>query len=141
MGRIDKNILVGTNGKVYVDGDLEAYIESISVKVTGNFEDVDLCGDFETHHVYTGYSVEGEMTIHKVATKYDDDVLESFTTGVMPERTIVATLTNQNTSKTASYSIPNVVYTEITPVEIKKGKLTQTLPFKCSIPIKLNGIS
>lgn len=140
MGKVNKQILVGTNGKVYVDGVLEAYIESISVKATANFEDVDLCGDWETQHVYTGYSVEGEMTIHKTTTKYDDAALESFTTGVMPERTIVATLTNQNTSQTASYSIPNVVYTEITPVEIKKGKLSQTIPFKCSMPKKLSGI-
>lgn len=137
MGRINNAVFSGKGGSVYVDGVRVAYIESINVKVTGEFEDLELCGTYEKEHVYTGFDNEGEMVVVKVDTSYDEDTMESFKTGAMPGHTIVTRLTNPNTNKTSNYTIRDVTYTEITPVEIKKGAIKQTIPFKCSMPEKL----
>jgi hypothetical protein len=55
--------------------------------------------------------------------------------------TIVTKLTNMNTNATESYSVEEVVFTEVTPIELKKGVLSQSLPFKCAIPTPLSTIS
>lgn len=140
MAKVNRLALVGTGGKVYIDGELEAYIESIEVKVTGDFEDLECCGSFESDYAYTGFKCEGTMTIVKTDTQKVDTVLDDFVNGIMTERTIVTKLTNQNTNGTASYSIPNVVYTEVVPVEMKKGVIKETIPFKCGCPVVLSEI-
>lgn len=132
-----REIFTGTGGKVFLDGNVESYIKEISVKATGNFEDVELCGDYEDASVYTSYKVEGTMTVYKTSNNYDDEIMSTFETGVFPERTIVTSLKNQNTNVTSSYSISNVVFTECTPVEQKKGVIEYSIPFKCSMPKRL----
>ena len=43
---LSKLALVGTGGKIYLDGILIAYIKTINIKVTGDFEDIESCGQF-----------------------------------------------------------------------------------------------
>ena len=133
--------LVGTGGKVFLDGNLIAYIKSINIKVTGDFEDIESCGSFETDYAYTGCKCEGTMEVTRVNSNLNVEVLDDFKNGRLTMNTIVSRLTNQNTNQTESYSVENVVFTEVTPVETKKGVLTQSIPFKCSLPKVLSSIA
>lgn len=137
MGRLVREAFVGTSGKVYENGELIGHIESISVKVTGNFEDLELCGSFVDDYAYISCKCEGEMTYVMTDSDRDKEILADFESGNMRERTIVTTLTNQTTGKSANYSISNVVYTETTPVEHGRKVIKKTTPFKCSIPKEL----
>ncbi|MCC8014172.1 MAG: phage tail tube protein [Eubacterium sp.] len=134
---VNKQVFTGHDGKVYLDGEVESYIKEIEVKVTGNFDDLELCGTYETESVYTGYTTEGTATVYMTSTDYADNILETFESGYFPERTIVSTLTNKNSGATCSYSIPNVVFTEVTVVKQGKGAIELSLPFKCGLPKKL----
>ncbi|MBR1736223.1 MAG: hypothetical protein IJ736_04285, partial [Firmicutes bacterium] len=80
----------------------------------------------------TGYSGDGQVVMHYTNTEYADRVIEDFQNGIMTEHTIVATMTNQNTNKTASYSIQDAVFTEITPIDFSTGVAKHTLPFRCT---------
>lgn len=138
---LSKLALVGTGGKIYLDGILIAYIKTINIKVTGDFEDIESCGSFQTDYAYTGCKCEGTLEITRVNSDINVQILEGFKTGNMPMHTIVTKLTNMNTSSTESYSVEKVVFTEVTPIELKKGVLSQSLPFKCAIPTPLSTIS
>ena len=138
---LSKLALVGTGGKIYLDGILIAYIKTINIKVTGDFEDIESCGSFQTDYAYTGCKCEGTLEITRVNSDINVQTLERFKTGNMPMHTIVTKLTNMNTNATESYSVEEVVFTEVTPIELKKGVLSQSLPFKCAIPTPLSTIS
>lgn len=138
MGKVNTMVFTGAGGTVFLDGKKEAHIKELNVKATGDFEDIEICGEYEKQSAYTGYDVEGDMTVYMTDTSYIDDTCESFKTGVFPERTIVSNLTNKNTNKTANYSIPNVTFTEATIVSQKKGVIELSIPFKCGMPKKLS---
>ncbi len=140
MSKVNTLALVGTGGKVYEDGEIVGYVESIEVKVTGDFEDIECCGTFESDYAYIGYKCDGTMTYTKTTTTRADQILDDFEAGRMTEKTIVTDLTNMNTGKTASYSMSNVVFTEVTAVSIKKGVIKETVPFKSSRPRPLSTI-
>lgn len=138
MGKVNRLIFTGVGGSVFYEGIKEAHVKEINVKATGTFDAIEQCGQYESEYIYKGYDVEGDMTVYMTDTKYADEIIESFTTGVFPERTIVSTLTNKNTNKTASYSIPSVTFTEISIVNQKKGGIELSIPFKCGMPKKLS---
>lgn len=137
MARLSGAVFTGSCGEMFLDGVKEAYVESIEVKVTGQFEDVQCCGTFADGYVYNGYTAEGTVTLNYTGTDLNDGIMEGFQSGEIAEHVIVSKLTNKTTGKSANYSVPNVVFTETTPVQIKKGKLTQTLPFKCGAPVPI----
>lgn len=141
MAKVNRLALVGTGGTVYEDGAIIGYIEEINVKITGNFEDIECCGTFEDDYAFVSYKCEGNMTYVKTGSNRDNNTMSDYKNGIMREKTIVTKLTNQNTGETVSYSIPNVVYTEVTPVDIKRGVIKSSVPFKCGMPIPLSNIA
>lgn len=136
MSVINKNIFTGNGGSVYIDGTKEAYVKEIEVKVTGTFSDVKRCGIYKNEAVYTGYNCEGTMTVFMTSTDYATEIMAAFESGIFPSRTIVSNLTNKNTGESAVYSIPNVVYKEITVVKQSEGAIEYSIPFMCDLPEK-----
>jgi hypothetical protein len=60
----------------------------------------------------------------------DDDLIEAYQKGVMPEYKIYASLTNPSTGATEKYMITGVQFTEISPVDWESKKLvTRSMPF------------
>lgn len=49
--------LTGNNGEVWLNGERLATLKNIEVKLTGNFEDLNFCGDNATYQAYTGLSL------------------------------------------------------------------------------------
>ena len=90
MSRINKSVFIGQGGKVYIDGELEAQVKELTIKVTGKFTDLENCGTFETESVYEGYDTDGTMTVYMTNTDYAEEITESFRTGVFRVRTIVS---------------------------------------------------
>lgn len=136
MSAINKEVFTGNGGSVYIDGTLEAYVKEIEVKATATFSDITRCGVYQQESVYTRYNCEGTMTVYMTSTDYATDIMETFRTGIFPSRTIVSNLTNKNTGATAIYSVPNVVYKEITVVKQTEGGIELAIPFMCDLPDK-----
>ena len=85
-------VLHSNQGNMWFNGKRLSTLQRVEAKVTGDFEDVNNCGDPATYRIYNGYSGEGSFTVLKI----DSDVLklmaDAFKTGEMPTMTIIRSL-------------------------------------------------
>ncbi|WP_242865075.1 phage tail tube protein, partial [Clostridium botulinum] len=92
---IANRILTGNSGNVWLNGKLMAQVKAIELKVTGNFEDVNFCGDPSTHTKYTGWNGEGTLTMYKIDSTVIKLIAKAYKTGVMPEIKIITNATDE----------------------------------------------
>lgn len=128
-----QDVLVGTSGNVWLNGELLANITKIEIKLTGNFEDNYFVGDFGQKNIYTGWSGDGTISLKKINSKFITLLGDAYKTGDMPELKVVASLTNRSTSKTERVAISDVVITECNLANWEaNGSITEDLPIKFS---------
>ncbi len=124
-------VLHSNQGNMWFNGKRLSTLQSVEAKVTGDFEEVNNCGDPATYRIYNGYSGEGSFTVLKI----DSDVLklmaDAFQTGEMPTMTIITALEQKGTNK-----VERVAYSDVTIDEMylakfeKKSKIEEEVPFK-----------
>lgn len=124
-------VMHGNGGNAWFNGKKLTTLQSVETKVTGDFEDVNVCGDPATYRVYNGFSGEGTLTHFKV----DSDVLklmgEAYKSGEMPTITIITSQQMPGTSK-----VERVAYSDVTIDEFylakfeKKTRSEEEIPFK-----------
>ncbi|HEY5582925.1 MAG TPA: phage tail tube protein [Ruminiclostridium sp.] len=125
--------LTGNSGNVWVNGKLASTIKSIELKVTGNFEEQNFCGDLATHNVYTGWSGEGSMTWSKVDSTVITLLADAYKTGVMPDIKIITKLTDKSTGKAERAAVSEVVLTEFFLAKFEaKALIEEEIPLKFS---------
>lgn len=130
---VSNRFLVGTNGAVWVNGEKLANIKKVEIKVKGSFEDVSVVDDFGTHPVYTGYAIEGTLTMQKVDSFVLKTLGNAFATGVMPDIKIITRLTDKSTGKTERAAVTNVNFTEFDIANWEsKGLIEEAVPLKAS---------
>lgn len=125
------HIMHGNGGAAWWNGKKLTTLQSVEAKVTGDFEDINVCGDPATYSIYNGYSGEGTL----VWLKVDSDVLklvaEAYLSGVMPEITVITAHTQKGTNKVERIAYSNIVVTAIMLAKFeKKTKTEMELPFK-----------
>lgn len=141
MGK-QKNVLHGSCGEAFINGDRDTLATKIEVKVTGDFEDGAFCGDYGTYPIYNGYAIEGTITDKKQDSQLEVAILEGYRTGVMPDITLITKLANPVTSKAERWSISGVVFTEVALANIEaKTSVERELPFKAERWTNLEAIS
>lgn len=124
-------VLHSNQGNMWFNGKRLSTLQSVEAKVTGDFEEINNCGDPATYRIYNGYSGEGTFTKLKI----DSDVLklmaDAFKTGEMPTMTIITALEQKGTNK-----VERVAYSDVTIDEMylakfeKKSKIEEAVPFK-----------
>lgn len=131
-------IMHGNGGHAWFNGKKLTTLQSVEAKVSGDFEEINVCGDPATYRVFNGYSGEGTLTTLKI----DSDVLslmaEAYKSGEMPTITIITSQTMPGTSKTmpGTSKTERVAYSDITIDEFtlakfeKKSKTEEEIPFK-----------
>lgn len=126
-------ILTGSNGNVWVNGKLLSQLKSIELKITGNFEEVNFCGDNSTYNRYTGFNGEGTITMQKIDSTVLSLVAEAYQTGIMPDIKIITKLTDKATGKSERVAVSDVVITEFMLAKFEaKGLLEEEMPLKFS---------
>lgn len=126
-------LLTGTNGNMWLNGKLLATLKSIELKVTGNFEDVNFCGDPATYSKFTGWAGEGTVTFGKVDSTAVNLLAEAFKSGQMPEIKIISKLTDKSTGKSERVAVTDVVFTEFFLAKFEnKALIDEELPLKFS---------
>lgn len=122
-------VLSGNEGEVYVNNELWADIESIELKVTGKFEDVNFLGDNRTYKKYTGWDGSGSVKCKKTHSRGIKIMGEAFKTGIMPDIKIVTKLKDSSTNKAERSSVTGVVFTEFFLAKMEaKALLEEELP-------------
>lgn len=124
-------ILHGNEGTAWFNGKKLTTLQSIEAKVSGDFEDINVCGSPATYRAYNGYSGEGTFT----CLKMDSDVValmaEAFRTGEMPTITIITALSQKGTNKVERVSLTDVTIDEFYLAKFeKKSKVEEEVPFK-----------
>lgn len=112
MANRGNEVLSGTDGTIWVNGEEWAELSGIELKVTGEFEDITFCSDYGTYKRYMGFTGEGTITIKKTQSRGMKIMAEAFKTGVMPEIKIITKLTNKQTGKAERTVVKDVVFSE-----------------------------
>lgn len=131
---MDKNkTLTGSNGDVWLNGNLVSTIKSIELKVAGKFEEQNFCGDYGTYNVYTGWSGEGTMTWGKIDSTAIKLLADAYKNGNMPDIKIITKLTDKATGKSERAAVSGVVISEFMLTKFEaKNLIEEELPLKFS---------
>ena len=124
-------VLHSNQGNMWFNGKRLSTLQSVEAKVTGDFEEVNNCGDPATYRIYNGYSGEGSFTVLKINSDVLKLMADAFQTGEMPTMTIITALEQKGTNK-----VERVAYSDVTIDEMylakfeKKSKIEEEVPFK-----------
>lgn len=133
MSNIVNKMLTGNSGNVWLNGQLLAQLKSVELKVTGNFEDINFCGDSSTHSKYTGWSGEGTITMYKIDSTVIKLIGQAYKTGIMPDIKIITKLTDENTGKSERVAVSGITITEFILAKFEaKTNVEEELPLKFS---------
>lgn len=125
------HILHGAGGNAWWGTKKIATLQSVEAKVSGDFEDINVCGDNTTYSIYNGYSGEGTLVYFKVDSDIVKQLAEAYQSGIMPEITIITSLTQKGTNKVERVAYSDVVVTEFMLAKFeKKAKVEEEVPFK-----------
>lgn len=134
MAEISGNAIYhGKGGTAWFNGKLLTTLQSCEAKVTGDFEEFNVCDDPATYSLYNGWKGEGTL----VRLKTDSEVLvlldEAYQSGVMPELTIITRITQKSTGKVERIKLTGVTITEFYLAKFeKKAMVEEEIPFKFS---------
>ena len=124
-------VLHSNQGNMWFNGKRLSTLQSVEAKVTGDFEEVNNCGDPATYRIYNGYSGEGTFTMLKIDSEVLKLMADAFQTGEMPTMTIITALEQMGTNK-----VERIAYRDVTIDEMylakfeKKSKIEEEVPFK-----------
>lgn len=125
------DILRGSGGTAWWGTKKLATLQSAEAKVSGDFEDINVCGDNATYSIYNGYSGEGTFVYLKVDSDILAQLAEAYRTGIMPEITIITSLTQKRTNKVERVAYSDIVVTEFMLAKFeKKALVEEEVPFK-----------
>lgn len=122
--------LSGTKGQVWFQGLLLANLKSIEAKVTGEFEDISVCGSYSTEKEYLGWTGEGSMTLQKTDSSVITAMAEAYQKGIMPSLKIVTKLVNMSTGKAERVAITGITISEFMLAKFEaKTVIEEEIPF------------
>ena len=125
------HIMHGNGGAAWWQGKKLTTLQSVETKVTGDFEEINVCGDPATYQVYNGYSGEGTFTVLKIDSEVLKELAQAYKSGVMPEITVITSQTQKGTNK-----VERVSYTDITVTEFMLAKFEKKAKTELEIPFK-----
>ena len=125
------HIMHGNGGAAWWQGKKLTTLQSVETKVTGDFEEINVCGDPATYQVYNGYSGEGTFTVLKIDSEVLKELALAYKSGVMPEITVITSQTQKGTNK-----VERVSYTDITVTEFMLAKFEKKTKTELEIPFK-----
>lgn len=125
------DIIRGTYGRVWIDGELFANVKSFEAKLTLNYEEVDLSNDLGKHQRYMGFTGEGTMTLHKINSKILAKLTKGIKSGDMPEITIIGKLEDPTALGAKRISFSEVTIDEVMALKYENATIgEEEVPFK-----------
>lgn len=125
--------LSGNNGIVWLNGEKLGQLKSIEAKVTGDFEEINLCGENATQYHFQGWNGEGTLVLQKIDSAGINLLAEAMKDGDIPECKIITKLTEKSSGKSERVAINDVIFTEFDLAKFEgKSTVEEELPFKFS---------
>lgn len=124
-------IIRGTFGRVWIDGELFANVKSFEAKLTLNYEEVDLSNDLGKHQRYMGFTGEGTMTLHKINSKIFAKLAKAIKSGDMPEISVVGKVEDPTALGAERVSFTEVTIDEVMALKFENATIgEEEVPFK-----------
>ena len=105
-------VMNGTWGQIWEDGTEIAEVSAFQVKVSKNFDTINICGQMAEDRKLTGVKITGSMTLHKVYSRGADDV-EQAMSGHDLRKTLVGKLDDPDAYGAERVAIYNVSLDEV----------------------------
>lgn len=125
------DIYKGTGIELYINGARKEYLVSVEFSFKGNYEDVKVCGDYGTHHAYTGY--DGEGTVEKFKTSTENEAAElaiQMMAGIVDDNSMLVKVSNKSSGKEEIWKLDEVVFTDVKVSGEAQALMKDSLPFK-----------
>lgn len=126
-------ILNGTYGSVWVNGELWAEVDSFEAKVTVQYEDVNFANEPGTFKKATGWTGEGSMTIKKIYSRVQRAMAENVKKGIYPRFEIVGKLADPGARGAERVALRDVTLNEFNLLKFEqKTPGSEEIPFAFS---------
>lgn len=124
-------VVNGTFGKVYVNGNKLANIKSFEAKLTLEYEEIDIAEDMGKHQKFMGYAGEGTMTLHKVDSYILKLMKDDLKAGKVPDIMIVGSVADPSALGTERIQLDEVTFDELTLLKFEQKTIgEEEVPFK-----------
>lgn len=128
-----KNVMNGTYGTLWVNGDLWAEVDTFEAKVAIKYDDVHFSNDPATHKKATGWDGSGSMTIKKIYSRVQNAMANAVRAGNFPRFEMVGKLADGDALGTQRVSLHDVTLDEFDLLKFEQKKLeTEQIAFKFS---------
>ncbi len=122
-GMIDTQVILGTYGNIWIDGEEMSETTAFRAEVNINYEDVSMCRNLMAGKKITGLEGEGEVTMHHVDSAITKKVAEDIRRGVVPDITIVSDISDPNSAGAEKIAVKHVKFEKITLADWERGNL------------------
>ncbi|MGK0467151.1 phage tail tube protein [Clostridium sp.] len=99
MSDITNKILNGNSGQAWLEGSAIFSLSKIEVKITGDFSEINQCGDMGTSYSYNGWKGSGTVSVNKTESMGITQVSAGFKSGIIPIIKIITKLENKSSGK------------------------------------------
>ena len=133
----DKQVINGTWGEVWVEGEYIGEIEEFSVEINLSYEEVLRSRHLEPGQKLVKVETKGAMKCHKVRDMLEAKVLKILNKGKTPEFQIIGKVANPDADGETRICVDNCKFDKITLMDFKVGKnAEQSCNFTCDMPEK-----
>lgn len=117
-----KNIINGTWGELWLDGDKVAECTGLQAKVTLNKVAVNFCRDLHTYNKIIGVEGKGTLKLHKVSSRMILKISDNISQGKETTCTIVSKLADPDATGAERVAIKEVSFDDLTIVDWENKK-------------------
>ena len=128
---VRNQVIRGSFGRVWLNGKKLANVKTFECKATLNYEEIDVNGELCKQNVYTGYSLAGTMTLHKIDSYVINLLKDAIASGSMPDLKIVGAVADVDSNGSERVEIYNVTIDEMTLLKFENATIgEEEIPFK-----------
>lgn len=128
--KVRNRIIRGSFGAAWLNNEKLYEIKSMEAKVTLNYEELHLNGDFGTSRRYMGYDISGTMVLHKVSSRPSKLMGDGPKTGQLPEIKVDIALRDPDVAGAQRAVMDGVTFDEFTLGQFENNTvLEETVPF------------
>lgn len=128
-----QQVMNGTFGELWVDGDYMAEVTGFEAKVTLDLTDVNMTRRLAKAQKVTGYSCSGSVTLNKVSSYFIKKLNDNMKAGKQTVCTIISKLDDPDAIGSERIVIKDAVFSELTLAKWSAKSLgEEQLPFSFS---------
>lgn len=117
-----KNVMNGTYGELWLDGEKCGEVDGCSAKIAYTRDDIQLCGQLEVDSKLVSSKGTGSIKAYKIYSRFITTIAEKAKSGKDPRFTIISKLNDPDALGTERIALQNCVFDDVTLVDWEKGK-------------------